>query len=80
VCALAYVDPASGTERMFEGSCAGRLASEPRGERGFGYDPAFLPEEGPPGFTMAELSDDHKDAISHRGRALRALLAWLTAG
>jgi XTP/dITP diphosphohydrolase len=93
VCALAYVDPASGVERVFVGRCAGRLAQHPRGERGFGYDPAFLPtcpppvmggprtgEDGPEGLTMAELSDEQKDAISHRGRALRALREWLTAG
>jgi XTP/dITP diphosphohydrolase len=84
VCALAYVDPGSGRERVFEGRCAGRLAERPRGERGFGYDPAFVPDEGPtpPSWrgarlTMAELSDRQKDAISHRGRAARALLAWL---
>jgi XTP/dITP diphosphohydrolase len=78
VCAIAYVDPASGLERVFEGRCAGRLSDDPRGERGFGYDPAFLPDDGPDGLTMAELSDEQKDAISHRGRAVRALLAWLT--
>ena len=76
VCALAYVDPRTGEERVFEGRCSGRLAAEPRGERGFGYDPAFLPDDGPAGLTMAELSDEQKDAISHRGRALRALMAW----
>jgi XTP/dITP diphosphohydrolase len=79
VCALAYVDPASGVERVFEGRCTGKLAEHSRGERGFGYDPAFLPDEEPGGLTMAELSDERKDAISHRGRALRALQAWLTA-
>jgi len=79
VCALAYVDPASELERLFEGRCSGRLASAPRGGRGFGYDPAFLPDDGPPDSTMAELSDEQKDAISHRGRAARALLAWLAA-
>ncbi len=79
ICALAYVDPGSGRELVFEGRCAGRLAERPRGERGFGYDPAFLPEEGPPGLTMAELSDQQKDAISHRGRAARALLDWLAS-
>ena len=77
VCAIAYVDPGGATERVFEGTCSGRVASEPRGRRGFGYDPAFLPDEGPPGATMAELSDEHKDAISHRGHAARALLRWL---
>jgi XTP/dITP diphosphohydrolase len=76
-CAIAYVDPRRGIERLFEGRCAGRLAAEPRGERGFGYDPAFLPGDGPAALTMAELTDEQKDAISHRGRAARALLSWL---
>jgi len=86
VCAIAYVDPASGVERVFEGRCGGRLAACPRGSGGFGYDPAFLPDDGPSGdegphlLTMAELSDEQKDAISHRGRAARALLAWLEGG
>ena len=88
VCALVYVDPqAPGEkERVFEARCTGRLAAEPRGEGGFGYDPAFLPDESPPTpegsptLTMAELSDEQKDAISHRGRAARALLEWLKAG
>jgi XTP/dITP diphosphohydrolase len=78
VCALAYVDPVSGEERVFEERCTGTLAAVPRGERGFGYDPAFLPDDGAPDRTMAELSDAEKDAISHRGRAVRALLAWLS--
>jgi XTP/dITP diphosphohydrolase len=77
VCALAYVDPGSGVERVFEGRCTGRLAEQPRGERGFGYDPAFLPDDEPQNVTMAELSDERKDEISHRGRAVRALYAWL---
>jgi XTP/dITP diphosphohydrolase len=79
VCAIAYVDPVSGEERLFEGRCAGRLAAAPRGRGGFGYDPAFLPDDGPGGLTMAELGDEQKDAISHRGRAARALLEWLQA-
>lgn len=77
MCALAYVDLAADQERVFEGRCGGVLAAEPRGERGFGYDPAFLPDDGPRGRTMAELDDAEKDAISHRGRAARALAAWL---
>jgi XTP/dITP diphosphohydrolase len=77
VCALAYVDPVSGEERVFEERCTGTLAAAPRGERGFGYDPAFLPDDGAPDRTMAELGDAEKDAISHRGRAVRALVAWL---
>jgi XTP/dITP diphosphohydrolase len=77
VCVIAYVDPSSGEERSFEGRCSGTLTARARGEHGFGYDPAFVPDEGPPGLTMAELPDDEKDAISHRGRAARALLRWL---
>ncbi len=82
VCALVYVDPQTGVERVFEARCTGTLAAEPRGAGGFGYDPAFLPDNGAPGEsaagqTMAELSDEQKDAISHRGRAARALLEWL---
>jgi XTP/dITP diphosphohydrolase len=82
VCALVYVDPQAGVERVFEARCTGTLTAEPRGVGGFGYDPAFLPDEMAPGEsaagqTMAELSDEQKDAISHRGRAARALLQWL---
>ena len=56
VCALAYVNPETGEERVFEGRCAGTLAPERSGERGFGYDPVFLPDdwdEIPPTLTMA---------------------------
>ncbi len=77
VCAIAYVEPQREVERLFEGRCGGRLAPEPRGGGGFGYDPAFLPDDGPGELTMAQLSDEQKDAISHRGHALRALLRWL---
>jgi XTP/dITP diphosphohydrolase len=80
VCAIAYVDPGDGVERVFEGRCSGRVAGTPRGEGGFGYDPAFVPDDGARGLTMAELSDAQKDAISHRGRATRALLGWLNGG
>ncbi len=80
VCVIAYVDPAAGVERLFEGRCSGRLDPRPRGERGFGYDPAFLPDDGPQGLTMAELTDEQKDAISHRGIAARALRDWIAAG
>lgn len=76
VCVIAYVDPGTGEERTFEGRCTGRRAEEPSGAGGFGYDPAFIPDGGD-GRTMAELSDGEKDAISHRGRAARELLAWL---
>jgi XTP/dITP diphosphohydrolase len=76
VCVMAYAEP-GGEERTFEGACSGTLAAEERGSRGFGYDPAFLPDDVADGRTMAQLSDAEKDAISHRGRAARALLAWL---
>jgi XTP/dITP diphosphohydrolase len=77
VCVVAYVDPQSGEERIFEGECRGHLAESPRGSGGFGYDPAFVPEELSGDRTMAELSDHEKDLISHRGRAARALIEWL---
>jgi XTP/dITP diphosphohydrolase len=77
VCALAYVDPADGTEQVFFGYCTGRLAEQARGSGGFGYDPAFLPDGGDGGHTMAELTDAEKDVISHRGRAVAEMLAWL---
>jgi XTP/dITP diphosphohydrolase len=58
-----------------EATCEGRLILEPRGTGGFGYDPIFVPEGG--SRTMAELTDEEKNAISHRGRAFRALRATL---
>lgn len=79
VCVIAYVDPGRAVERTFEGRCTGQLAQTPAGEGGFGYDPAFLPDDGPQRLTMAELSDEQKDEISHRGRAARALQAWLSS-
>jgi XTP/dITP diphosphohydrolase len=78
VCVIAYVDPVQGVEKTFEARCTGRLAAESRGEGGFGYDPAFLPDG--ERMTMAELSDQRKDEISHRGQATRALLEWLRSG
>ena len=61
-----------GTELTGEGFCEGRIAREPRGANGFGYDPLFLPDE-TPGRTMAELSAEEKNAISHRFHALTEL-------
>jgi XTP/dITP diphosphohydrolase len=74
VCVIAHV-AANGGETLFYGRCAGTMAAEGAGTRGFGYDPVFVPDG--ERRTMAELSDDEKDAISHRGRAARALLEWL---
>jgi XTP/dITP diphosphohydrolase len=79
VCALAFADPATSVEHLVEGTCAGTVAARPRGEAGFGYDPAFVPEDLADGRTMAELAPAEKDAISHRGRAARALSAWLSS-
>jgi XTP/dITP diphosphohydrolase len=78
VCVISLVDEGGG-ERLFEGHCDGILAREPRGTGGFGYDPAFVPDDTGPEDerTMAELSPAEKDAISHRGRAARALAGYL---
>jgi XTP/dITP diphosphohydrolase len=81
VCVIALVDPETGEELTFEGRCTGTVAQAPRGTGGFGYDPVFVPDDRDDGRTMAELTQAEKDAISHRGRAARALLAHLrTAG
>lgn len=72
VCTIAYIDEA-GQEIVSEATCEGMIASAPRGQFGFGYDPVFLPEEIEDGRTMAELTSDEKNHISHRGKALRAL-------
>lgn len=80
VCALAYAEPGADEVLTFIGRCEGTLAPEPRGDGGFGYDPAFLPADRDDGRTMAELSADEKHAISHRGRAARAFLDWLGRG
>jgi XTP/dITP diphosphohydrolase len=78
VCAIALVDE-DGSESVFEGRCEGTLTPEPRGTAGFGYDPAFVPDDTGPDDerTMAELAPDEKHAISHRGRAARDLAAHL---
>ena len=78
VCALAHVT-AGGDEDVVVGRCTGTLAAAPRGTNGFGYDPAFVPDDVGDGRTMAELEPAEKDAISHRGRAARALLERLAA-
>lgn len=70
VAACAWPD---GREVWAEATCEGSLILEPKGDRGFGYDPIFLPADGPGDLTMAQLPDEEKDRISHRGKALRAL-------
>ena len=78
VCAIALADE-DGSESLFEGRCEGTLVREPRGSGGFGYDPAFLPDDTGPDDerTMAELAPAEKHAISHRGRAARKLAEHL---
>jgi XTP/dITP diphosphohydrolase len=68
VAAIAWPD---GSDLHAEGVCEGILVADPRGTGGFGYDPAFVPQGETR--TMAELSDEEKDRISHRGKAFRAL-------
>jgi XTP/dITP diphosphohydrolase len=74
VCVLLLRGP-NGLEHVVEGRCGGVLGREPRGGKGFGYDPLFIPD----GFdcTYAELSESQKNAISHRGRAWTQLAEWL---
>lgn len=74
VCAAAYVDP-DGTEFTVRGTLAGHLLRAPQGTNGFGYDPIFVPT----GFdiTTAQMTAEQKDSISHRGQALKKLVAQL---
>jgi XTP/dITP diphosphohydrolase len=68
---------ASGKEHVSEGAVYGTLIREPRGSNGFGYDPIFVPDSSD--LTTAQMSSQAKDAISHRGRALRALAPIIAA-
>lgn len=74
VCALALIEP-GGAPRVFEGEVHGTLIWPPRGDKGFGYDPIFLPEGGTQ--TFGEMEPDVKHAISHRARAFAKLVAAL---
>lgn len=76
VCALALALPGGRTE-LAEGEMTGRLTTAPSGDNGFGYDPIFRPD----GYakTTAEMTAAEKDAISHRGRAIRAMVPLVTA-
>ena len=78
VCAIALIDE-EGHEYVFEARCEGTLLDEGRGDGGFGYDPAFVPDETghQDGRTMAELPPEEKNAISHRGKAVRMLARHL---
>ena len=76
-CVIAIASPGEET-RLFPGSCRGRIVREPRGEHGFGYDPVFLfPDLG---LTMAELTPEQKNAVSHRALAVRKAANALASG
>lgn len=65
----------NGTQHLFEGVCDGKIISEKKGNDGFGYDPIFMPD----GFdkTFAEMTMEEKASVSHRGKAVRKLIAFL---
>jgi XTP/dITP diphosphohydrolase len=67
-----------GTEVVVEGSCSGTITEAERGTRGFGYDAVFVPDDGD-GRTFAEMTEEEKHALSHRGRAFRNLLTALSS-
>jgi XTP/dITP diphosphohydrolase len=70
-CVLVLLREPGAVPEVFEGVCAGRILEAPRGDGGFGYDPLFLSDD--LGRTFGEATAAEKDAVSHRGRALRAL-------
>jgi XTP/dITP diphosphohydrolase len=75
VCVAAFVVPGSGQEVVREGRLSGTLLREPRGAGGFGYDPIFVPDGDVR--ATAEMTPEEKNAISHRGRAFRAIAPLL---
>ncbi|MDR3001452.1 MAG: RdgB/HAM1 family non-canonical purine NTP pyrophosphatase [Fibromonadaceae bacterium] len=76
VCSLCLIRPGRRPE-FFEGECRGSILPQARGSGGFGYDPVFLPEGYSNGF--GEMSEEEKNALSHRGRAIRSMLERLNA-
>lgn len=68
----------NGEKHFFEGTLEGVIAREKSGNGGFGYDPIFIADEFP-GMTLADILEEEKNAISHRGKALRAMAQWLAA-
>ena len=78
-CTVVTVVWPDGSALVVDGVCEGMIATRERGERGFGYDPVFIPLEGD-GRTFSEMSEEEKNAVSHRGRAFGALLRALSEG
>ena len=76
-CVIVYLPRPDGEARTFDGSCLGSIVPAARGRGGFGYDPLFLSDE--LGKTFGEATSGEKHRVSHRGRAFRALAAWLAA-
>ena len=76
VCVVALILPEAGI-KTFRGTCEGRIAFDPAGCGGFGYDPIFI-ADAYPDRTLAEVDEDAKNAISHRGNALAKMLEYLT--
>ena len=74
-CVVVYLPGPDAPGVTFEGACLGAIVSAPRGHEGFGYDPLFLSDE--LGQTFGEAPSEDKHRVSHRGRAFRALAAWL---
>ena len=71
---VGYCEP-EGDPVLFVGVCPGKISTEARGDKGFGFDPIFEPEDGG-GKTFAEMDVGEKNKFSHRGRALRAFMEW----
>ncbi len=74
-CVVAYVPKPGGAPVTFQGTCTGRILDAPRGTGGFGYDPLFWSDD--VGMSFGEATPEDKHAVSHRGRAFRALAEWL---
>ncbi|MBI2401296.1 MAG: non-canonical purine NTP pyrophosphatase [Gemmatimonadetes bacterium] len=74
-CVIAYFSRPDAIPMTFEGTCLGSIAQAPRGGGGFGYDPLFVSDD--LGKTFGEATPEEKHAVSHRGRAFRALAQWL---
>jgi len=75
-CVLVYLSDMDAVPESFVGACNGRILEQPRGSAGFGYDPLFLSDE--LNKTFGEATEEEKDGVSHRGRALRALIDALS--
>jgi XTP/dITP diphosphohydrolase len=77
-CVIVFLKSAGDVPTVCQGDCTGRILEAPRGTEGFGYDPLFFSDE--LGKTFGEATAEEKDAVSHRGRALRALAQNLSVG